>query len=51
MTPTAPVAIITGAASGIGAATAVTLARSGYRVGIGSYSGDPHDPGETLVAV
>jgi 3-oxoacyl-[acyl-carrier protein] reductase len=50
-TPAAPVAIITGAASGIGAATAVTLSRAGYRVGIGSYSGDPHDPGKTLAAV
>lgn len=50
-TPAAPVAIITGAASGIGAATAVTLARAGYRVGIGSYSGDPHDPSKTLAAV
>ena len=39
-----PVAIVTGAASGIGAATAVALARVGYRVGIGTYSGDPHDP-------
>lgn len=45
------VAVITGAASGIGAATAVTLARAGYRVGIGTYSGDPHDPGKTLAAV
>jgi 3-oxoacyl-[acyl-carrier protein] reductase len=48
---TAPVAVITGAASGIGAATAVTLAAAGYRVAIGSYSGDPHDPGKTLAAV
>jgi 3-oxoacyl-[acyl-carrier protein] reductase len=46
-----PVAIITGAASGIGAATAVSLARAGYRVGIGTYSGDPHDPSKTLAAV
>ena len=46
-----PSPIITGAASGIGAATAVALARAGYRVGIGSYSGDPHDPGKTLAAV
>jgi 3-oxoacyl-[acyl-carrier protein] reductase len=48
---TAPVAVITGAASGIGAATAVTLAEAGYRVAIGCYSGDPHDPGKTLAAV
>jgi 3-oxoacyl-[acyl-carrier protein] reductase len=48
---TAPVAVITGAASGIGAATAVALARSGYRVGIGTYSGDPHNPDKTLAAV
>jgi len=47
----APVAVITGAASGIGAATAVALARVGYRVGIGTYSGDPHDPNKTLAAV
>jgi 3-oxoacyl-[acyl-carrier protein] reductase len=47
----APVAIITGAASGIGAATAVSMAGAGYRVGIGTYSGDPHDPHTTLRAV
>lgn len=47
----APVAVITGAASGIGAATAVALATSGYRVGIGSFAGDPHDPERTLAAV
>jgi 3-oxoacyl-[acyl-carrier protein] reductase len=46
-----PVAVITGAASGIGAATAVSLARAGYRIGIGTYSGDPHDPSKTLAAV
>lgn len=46
-----PVAIITGAASGIGAATAVSLAKVGYRVGIGTYSADPHDPNATLAAV
>ena len=46
-----PVAVITDAASGIGAATAVLLASAGYRVGIGTYSGDPHDPGKTLAAV
>jgi 3-oxoacyl-[acyl-carrier protein] reductase len=43
-----PVAMITGAASGIGAATAVCLAERGVRVGIGTYAGDPHDPETTL---
>lgn len=43
-----PVAMITGAASGIGAATAVCLAERGIRVGIGTYPGDPHDPEITL---
>ncbi|GAC67334.1 SDR family NAD(P)-dependent oxidoreductase [Gordonia soli] len=43
-----PVAMITGAASGIGAATAVCLAERGVRVGIGTFAGDPHDPETTL---
>jgi 3-oxoacyl-[acyl-carrier protein] reductase len=47
----APVAVVTGAASGIGAATAALLAASGYRVGIGTFAGDPHDPQRTLAAV
>lgn len=42
------VAMITGAASGIGAATAVCLAERGIRVGIGTFPGDPHDPESTL---
>lgn len=46
-----PVAMITGAASGIGAATSVCLAERGVRVGIGTFSGDPHDPEHTLRAV
>lgn len=46
-----PVAMITGAASGIGAATAVCLAERGIRVGIGTYPGDPHDPEVTLRGV
>jgi 3-oxoacyl-[acyl-carrier protein] reductase len=44
-------ALITGAASGIGAATAVALARTGSPVAIGTFEGDPHDPQETLRAV
>ncbi len=47
----APVAVVTGAASGIGRETAVVLARTGHRVAIGTYSGDPHDPEKTLAAV
>ena len=43
-----PVAMVTGAASGIGAATAVCFAERGIRVGIGTYPGDPHDPESTL---
>lgn len=46
-----PVAAVTGAASGIGQATAVVLARAGARVAIGTYAGDPHDPEVTLAAV
>jgi 3-oxoacyl-[acyl-carrier protein] reductase len=41
-------AVITGAASGIGRALAVTYARRGVPVVIATYPGDPHDPGETL---
>jgi 3-oxoacyl-[acyl-carrier protein] reductase len=43
-----PVAMITGGASGIGAATAVCVAERGIRVGIGTFPGDPHDPDTTL---
>lgn len=43
-----PVALVTGAASGIGRAVAVGYARDGVRVGIASFPGDPHDPQETL---
>ena len=42
------VSIISGAASGIGRATAVRLAERGDRVVIGVYPGDPHDAGQTL---
>lgn len=46
--PESPVAIITGAASGIGRALAVHYAQRGVRSVIGTFPGDPHDPGETL---
>lgn len=45
------VAIITGAASGIGRALAISYARAGLRSVIGSFPGDPHDPEETVAAV
>lgn len=40
--------LITGAASGIGRAAAVALARRGGAVAIGTYAGDPHDADATL---
>lgn len=46
--PENQVAVITGAASGIGRALAVNYARRGVRSVIGTFSGDPHDPEETL---
>ncbi|SDQ12613.1 SDR family NAD(P)-dependent oxidoreductase [Quadrisphaera sp. DSM 44207] len=44
----APVAVITGAASGIGRALAVGYGREGGAAVIGTFPGDPHDPHETL---
>ena len=44
-------ALITGAASGIGAATAIAFARAGADVAIGWFPGDPHDVGPTRKAV
>lgn len=41
------VALITGAASGIGQALAVAYAEIGVAVVGGYFAGDPHDPGET----
>lgn len=43
--------LITGAASGIGQALAITLARAGRPVAIGTFQGDPHDGEQTLRAV
>ncbi|MFC4395578.1 SDR family NAD(P)-dependent oxidoreductase [Arthrobacter sedimenti] len=48
MTSHNKVAIITGAASGIGRALAVHYARQGVASVIGTFPGDPHDPEETL---
>ncbi|MCY0906161.1 SDR family NAD(P)-dependent oxidoreductase [Arthrobacter sp. H14-L1] len=42
------VAIVTGAASGIGRASAVHYAQRNICTVIGTFSGDPHDPEETL---
>ncbi|EGH22182.1 MULTISPECIES: SDR family NAD(P)-dependent oxidoreductase [Pseudomonas syringae group genomosp. 2] len=44
---TRKVAVITGAASGIGQALAVAFARHGVAVAGGFYPADPHDPNET----
>jgi len=45
------VALITGAASGIGAATAELFARAGSDVGLTWYPKDPHDPSPVVQAV
>lgn len=45
------VAVITGAASGIGRALAVHYAHRGVASVIGTFPGDPHDPEETLKLV
>jgi 3-oxoacyl-[acyl-carrier protein] reductase len=45
------VALVTGAASGIGAATALSLARAGADVALGYYARDPHDVGPAAEAV
>ena len=45
------VAIVTGAASGIGRALCVHYARRAVASVIGTFSGDPHDPEQTLRAV
>ncbi|MDZ4092446.1 MAG: SDR family NAD(P)-dependent oxidoreductase, partial [Arthrobacter sp.] len=48
MTPETRVAVITGAASGIGRSVAVHYAHRGVHSVIGTFPGDPHDPEETL---
>lgn len=45
------VAIVTGAASGIGRSLAVAYARAGVRTVAGYFIGDPHDVNETVRAV
>jgi len=44
-------ALVTGASSGIGAATAVALAAAGAKVAIGTFAQDPHDVADTLAQV
>jgi 3-oxoacyl-[acyl-carrier protein] reductase len=44
-------ALVTGAASGIGAATAIAFARAGADVAIGWLPGDPHDVGPVRAAI
>lgn len=45
------VAVITGAASGIGRASAVAFGEQGAHVVVGTFPGDPHDPSGTVEAV
>lgn len=45
------VAVISGAASGIGQAVAVAYARAGVKTVAGYFPGDPHDVAETVTAV
>ena len=44
-------AVVTGAASGIGAATAIRFAEAGADVVCGWYGGDPHDIGQVLAGI
>jgi 3-oxoacyl-[acyl-carrier protein] reductase len=44
-------AVVTGAASGIGASTAIAFARAGADVAIGWLPGDPHDIGPVRAAI
>jgi 3-oxoacyl-[acyl-carrier protein] reductase len=51
MSESTRVAIITGGASGIGRALAVSYAEAGVHTVVGTFPGDPHDPQETAKAV
>ncbi len=44
-------AVVTGAASGIGAATATAFAAAGAQVALAWYAGDPHDVGDVLAGI
>jgi 3-oxoacyl-[acyl-carrier protein] reductase len=43
--------LVTGAASGIGRATALRVARDGAAVAVGTFEGDPHDAGEVVARI
>lgn len=46
-----PAILITGAASGIGRATALRAAAAGYDVAVGTFHGDPYDAGQVVAQI
>ena len=46
-----PTVLVTGAASGIGRATAIAAAGAGYAVAVGTFAGDPYDADAVLADV